>query len=509
MVIKHTSTRASALLLALFTAAILAALGGAAFTIIQSHYRHAHQVAGWEETLQAAEAGVDLAVAELRRTLYDKDAAFSQGDGWDIAPMESAEASGLPPSLLPASTSEWIPRKITTFISGRQTEGGSNSQATVTVDAPFELVDTRDEQWYRIRSTAYADVPGSGIVANSKEDRALRAIDLRQDRETQEALVRPRATRRIEAIVKPVGAFSKALFATDGINMNNHNIVVDSYDSRDPKKSTNGKYDPAKRQKEGDIATNGKVIDAGQAHIYGDAATNGGTVLRADNVTGDIQNDFFQETFNVQDPNVTADIGSPSGITGTTTVVAKPGSPTQLRLSTISLSGKNTLTIQGAPNGSTTYCQIVVRGNISLGGQAQLIIGKGVKVRIFVAGNADMGGNGVLNNNEPLNLQLYGLDKPKNADGTTPLSGEIKIAGNGGFKGCVYAPNYNVEMVGGGNSDSIFGAFVAKGIRMTGVQSVHYDEALSEGGLISDYRIVSWIEDAQFVRKTAARGTQN
>ena len=32
-------------------------------------------------------------------------------------------------------------------------------------------------------------------------------------------------------------------------------------------------------------------------------------------------------------------------------------------------------------------------------------------------------------------------------------------------------------------------------ISPTGVQAVHYDEALSDGGLISDYKVVSWFED--------------
>jgi hypothetical protein len=71
----------------------------------------------------------------------------------------------------------------------------------------------------------------------------------------------------------------------------------------------------------------------------------------------------------------------------------------------------------------------------------------------------------------------------------------MKISGNGGYRGTVYAPNYDLEMVGGGNGDSIFGAFIGRSVRMTGVQSVHYDEALGDGGLISDYKVVSWFED--------------
>ncbi len=32
-------------------------------------------------------------------------------------------------------------------------------------------------------------------------------------------------------------------------------------------------------------------------------------------------------------------------------------------------------------------------------------------------------------------------------------------------------------------------------VYMIGVQQVHYDETLADGGLISDYKVVSWFED--------------
>jgi hypothetical protein len=71
----------------------------------------------------------------------------------------------------------------------------------------------------------------------------------------------------------------------------------------------------------------------------------------------------------------------------------------------------------------------------------------------------------------------------------------MKIAGNGGFNGTVYAPTYDIEIKGGGNADTVYGAFVGHKIFMNGVQSVHYDEALRDGGLITAYNIVSWFED--------------
>lgn len=474
----------STLIISIIFLGVLMVAGGVAFNVLQNRYRQVHQNATWQEALLAAESGIDLAVNEMRKELYDPASAWSE---WGNSP-DGALAEGVDPT---AGTAYYTSKVLL-----REGEGGQRSFSRIAVDAPSFLRDASGEQWFRVRSLGVASVPGGRVAAGDKIDLRLRKFDLNVDRRTG-APVLPQATRLIEAIVKPVGTFRLALFGVKTINMNNHNIVVDSYDSRDPNKSTNGFYDVAKRQDNGNIATNGVLIDAGSAHIYGDAATNGGTVLNATNVTGEIRNDFYQELFAVNRPDVLADPESPSEITGSTTVIAKPGEPAQIIVSKISLSGQSTLRIRGAADGSPTYAQIVVNGAISTSGQAQIVIDPGVHVRIFVAGDVDITGNGIINTNSPLNAQLYGLDRAKNANGEPISPGAMKIAGNGGFRGTVYAPSYNVSMVGGGNEDSIYGAFVGWSVSMTGVQSVHYDEALADGGLISDYKVVSWFEDVR------------
>ena len=84
----------------------------------------------------------------------------------------------------------------------------------------------------------------------------------------------------------PLSSFGQAIFSVGTLNLNNQNIVVDSYNSTDPTKSTDGLYDVTKRQENGNIATDGDLIQAGDAHVYGDVATNSGTVTGAANVTG-------------------------------------------------------------------------------------------------------------------------------------------------------------------------------------------------------------------------------
>ncbi|MHA3772683.1 DUF7305 domain-containing protein [Verrucomicrobiota bacterium sgz303538] len=483
------SKRGSALVMSVTAATVLAGLSAAAFLTLESKYRTVHQAASWKEALFTAEGGVEMAVNEIRKDLQSPGAAFQ---GWQ---RSGDVISGDGTTQQPIGSSGTVSYSFSSNVLLRSGEGAQRSWAEVTVDAPAFLKDRTGEQWYRIRSRGVAELPGLRPAVNDKQDRALRKFSFFNDRRTGNALTSPQTARTIEAIAKPVGAFRLALFGIASIDMTDHNIVVDSYDSRDSAKSTNGVYDVNKRQDNGDIATNGVLIDAGSAHIYGDALTNGGSVLNPANITGEIRDDFFQEVFAVKAPATTPDAGTPSVVNTATTFDAKAGTPSNYQLSGISLSGSDVLRIRNT-TGGPTYCQIVVTGNIAISGNGQIKLDPGVYVRIFVQGDADFSGNGFLNPNSPLNLQVYGCDRPKAANGTQTF-GNLKISGNGGFCGSVYAPTYNLNLKGGGNADTIFGAFVGNKITLTGVQSVHYDEALADGGLISDYKIVSWFEDLQ------------
>ncbi len=507
-------------MLALFTVAVLAVLAAGALIYTSKGYRLAHQTSSWQNSLMASEAGIEVAVTEARRSVFAPGTEFQAANGWQKgAPFTDLNGNGVWDAGEPFidldgtgvyNANVWCKNGD---LSGMSSEGAKNSSYVSIVDIPGYT--TGNEPYYRVRSIGMTELTGSASVAGSAIDNELRRLSIRKDRITKSNLTPgsgsvaggPHASRVIEVILKPVSAFRTALFSTLTINMTDQNIVVDSYDSRDPLKSTNGQYDPTKRQNNGDIATDGNLINAGSAHIYGDAATHDGNVLNSSNVTGSITSNFWEDIFAVLKPNVTF-LSTPTTVASATTITATPGTPANYQLTTVNLSGNNILRIQGAADGSPTYAQIVVNGDISLTGNAQVQMDPGVFVRIFVAGNADIEGNGFQNPGSALNLQLYGVDRSlKNADGTvqtnpdgTPVVssyGTIKIAGNGGFMGAVYAPDYDISMKGGGNTDTIFGSFSGHTITMTGVQSVHYDEAMADGGLISDYKIASWFEDVR------------
>lgn len=465
----------------------LAILSGVVLNILGARYRQTYQTSAWHNALLNAESGVDKAVVETKKIIRNSTTASeAPWLGWTrVSPL--------------GSTPKY--ERYYTRNDPRMS-GGVWAWAKVTAEPiGYNPADSDAITWWRVRSIGYEPISGTGVLAGESKDVELRKLSLKYDRRestggTRVPLQRPMASRLVEVVLKPIGAFRAALFAESRIDMNNHNIVVDSYDSRDPNKSTAGFYDPAKRQQNGDIVTNGIVIDVGNAQIYGDASTNGGTVLRASSVTGQIRADFYQELFPVTRPVMTADFGSPTTVNSSTVLTAKAGTPAQFILNTINLSGPKILRIAGALDGSETYAQILVNGDVGLSGQGQIILDPGVNVRMFVVGDADFTGNGVANPNSPLNFQLYGVEQLPDSSGNIAQR-SFKIAGNGGFRGAVYAPNYAINFVGGGNADSIFGGFVGKTVNMTGGQAVHYDEALADGGLFSDYKIVSWFEDTR------------
>ncbi len=65
----------------------------------------------------------------------------------------------------------------------------------------------------------------------------------------------------------------------------------------------------------------------------------------------------------------------------------------------VSLSGQNTLRIRSAADGSPTYAQIVITGDMSTSGQGMIELDPGVHVRVFVVGDVDITGNGIHNPN--------------------------------------------------------------------------------------------------------------
>ena len=475
---KTSIAAGSVLVWTVLVIAILSLIAVETLRLVTIKYQNALQTSTWQESLLAAESGIDVAIVELRKSLYPQP--NHAWDGWNNQPGNNV--TGYELTTAPNAGLNGTPMTIET-----------------NVDAPATLIDPANSwQYYRIRTVGTIPITGPARAADNPQDTKLRRLSLRWERFTNGMLMphlinAPQVSRRIEAVVRPVSAFDQAIMSVGVVDLTNQNIVVDSYDSSDPTKSTNGLYDVAKRQENGDIATDGQLIEAGNAQIFGDVATNAGTVSGAANITGVERTDFYQEPIPVGAPTWNASNASVTSVTGTTTIQASQtqgSAASRYVLTGISLSGSKTLTIAGNSDGSQTYVEIYVTGDISVSGTSQIVIQPGVTATIYFAGNVDISGNGVLNsNNQPGDLMLYGIQPP------TGTSEHVNIGGNSQITASVYAPGHDVSVNGGGSNGHVYGSIVGKTVTMTGVSNLHYDERLGSTGMINNYKIVSWFED--------------
>lgn len=459
---------------------VISMIFGAVLARSMSTYRQVSHIASWQEALLGAEAGSDMAMAELRKTLFDPATAFT---GWSTTNADGTALSNSGKRLLNGQ-----------LLHGG--EGNTHLGMAVTIDEPPELRDGSDRQWYRIRATGTTFLPGAKWITADKRDHSLRRFSFVTDRKTRQAVTRPQSSRLVELIVKPT-SFENAITSDNPIKLNNYKIVVDSYDSRYASKSTAGLYDPAKRLQNGDIATNSRLIDAGDAHIYGDAFTNAGEIEDGANITGEQRNDFYQELIPIKKPNWPGPAGqfpieaTPTAINTTSVITGgTKANPKRYKLSSLTLTGTEKLTFAPHPNLVESYTEIWLTGDLKTSGSGSIIIAPGANVKIFIEGNIDVKGNGTFNaNSQPGRLQILGVDPPAGA------TRQMNFGGNGILVAAVYAPDHQVIFGATGSSGTFWGSLTGRDISMGGTTYIHYDEALADTGHITDFRIKSWFED--------------
>lgn len=438
-------------------------------------YRHVSHIATWQEALLAAEAGSDTAMVELRKTLTDPTNAFA---GWT-----TTSPDGLP-----------LLNQAKTYSPAQLTHGGEGNtllNMKVTLDAPPELHDGSERQWYRIRSTGTTYLPGPRQLSGDKRDHLLRRLSFVWNRKTNAQVIRPEATRLVELVVKPT-SFENAVVSDLRMSLNNYKIVVDSYDSRFADKSTNGLYDPAKMLENGDIATNSQLIDAGDAHIYGDAYTNDGIIANGANITGEQRTDFYQDLQPITKPSwTTLTAGGPTSIRGSATLAGgTKAAPTRYKLSRLAIQGTEVVTFAPVTPGVESYAEVWITGDLTAAGSGTIAIQPNMNVKIFLEGNIDIKGNGTFNaNSQPGRLQILAV-KPSNGSTRT-----MNFSGNGVIVAAIYGPNHDVTFGATGSAGTFWGSLTGRTITMGGTTYIHYDEALADTGHITDFKIQNWFED--------------
>ena len=510
--ILRRSQTGSATMLALFMLALLSFIGATVLIKVGRLYNGNEQVQGWQEALYAAEMGADIGLANVRWTVATPPTgitAFATASGW----VTTTSANNT----------------TYTYTTPTLTQGGEGTVQTwavVTVDSPVGsnstspptgLTDSSGRQWYRIRSTGHARLSGMARVStdilsdpNARHNNTLRKFSLRKDRATGATLTSPEATRTIEQILKPVASFTAAVLANTQLSISGTQ-VIDSYDSSDSTKSTNGKYVPGKRQNNGDVVYNGSsskglTIASGEK-VYGDAGTNGAGFTDPNKTIqspGTINNSMSVNLPIIPIPTWGMS-GSPSINNSVTTVttaqtitVDSNAANNYYKIATITAP----LSFAFASGVSTGTVNIWLTGDVNTKGA--ITIPKGVSVNIYFTGGTFHPGQNGSNvgaidnlNQDPSTFTIYGC-------GTLTGSGpgiDLHVGGTGvqNFYGTVYAPyrTLNLKYDGTTNYDlnsAHFGSFVGDTINLK--SSVHYDEAAGSS-IVSDYKRASYVEDTR------------
>lgn len=290
-----------------------------------------------------------------------------------------------------------------------------------------------------------------------------------------------RRTIRLDTISQSM--FSKALVVKNSVQMNGNNVRVDSYDSRDPLKSTMGQYDVTKAQANGDVACTDGLLDSlsvGNANVWGRVITGprgtvavgpggavGGRIWQMNNNQG-IEPGYWLTDMNMNFPPVTAPFttATPPSSSGTWDAVVDTGN---YMLS--SFNGK-----------------MIVRGNatVYITGSADITtlqIQNKSHLKLYVGGNR-LGLSTVKNENTVINatnLAIFGL----------PTCRQFDLSQNTELTGMIYMPNAKFKLYGG---MEVSGCVVAAGAELTGHSKFHYDEALTPKGPPRGFLVSSWNE---------------
>jgi hypothetical protein len=181
-----------------------------------------------------------------------------------------------------------------------------------------------------------------------------------------------------------------------------------------------------------------------------------------DTLDGRIDTAFLAYDFDAQLPNVTAPtMDSPTTeITGTVIGSSTSTVPTEYELTGVSLTGSDAMTVEGD-------VVMHVDGDFKISGLATIELAPDATLELYVSGEIDITGNGIVNTDLPENLLIFSTG-----------SEDVKLAGNGNLSAAVYAPNSFVQLGGGGAVGSMFGAIVGDSVKLNGDYPFHYDEDL-------------------------------
>jgi len=297
--------------------------------------------------------------------------------------------------------------------------------------------------------------------------------------------------------------FNFALAAVNVIELNGNDVATDSFDSTVADYNTGGMYDPDKNKAGGDVVSNDTIrnaLNVGNAEIKGSVKTGPkGTVGIASGSVGDeawvdggnmgIQDGHFTDDMNVVwDPVLPPTNALWLPVSGPAGVLSGYGGYDYYFTASGDFEVHGNSISKGILIGTNVHVRLkVYAGDIKITGSGEIRIPANSSLKIYMAGpQFSIAGGGVVNESGyAVNFQYYGL----------PTNTRIDFQGNGDFTGCIYAPNADFYLGGGGSGRVDFiGSSITKTVTLKGHYNFHYDEALRNIGPGLGYLPTNWKE---------------
>ena len=226
--------------------------------------------------------------------------------------------------------------------------------------------------------------------------------------------------------------------------------------------------------------------------LYGNLATNGGTVVRSNYVSGTVDNNVPFTLPPYKMPTMPMPQAAPTSINGTTSLTppapGSPSAPIYYLVSSYGVDGKLTVNPKADANGNAQETYVAIRVTNDFRGS--ITVEPKVHVQVYFEGSMILkqAGDIVNKTGKAANLQFYGISPPPGSS----LVQRIEIPPPGYFACTIYAPSASYSM--NGNPD-VTGALVCRTFYGNGNTMWHYDRALDHMGEAIDYRIASYVED--------------
>ena len=554
--------KGSVLIIALLTITILTMICATSLFVTSQNTSTGIQTAAWQQSLTAAEMGIDAGVRALNQNAAGGTSAWtnwktvstalpspspsgSPVQGFTYEPTGGSNASAPPTSsqynYLPSSAPQMT-------VNYPNSEGTTSVSAWVTIDTAGGMSNSNGN-WYRIRSTGQATFRSNSVykrVSNNRLDNDLRnTLAMTFNRKGNS---NPGPTRTIEVVVEPIPAGGSA----KGITLANW-LQMTGGGSADSFSSPNGQWSLAYRDTsyplmvaEGATGNSAKFANTGQTYVYGGVSYSGTapTNINAQGPPKDVMGQVSTPAnVNLPTPTDPTAISGQSGhyswtyqnpwsgvtstynLNSTTTYTGGGGLPTNNGTAVTSITANGTSSSPGliiingdftVPGGKTFTINPTTTGNPPVANAANS------NVIIWVKGKFTASGSGVVTQVAGSNVTwivdndiTVSGDNYMNGNGTAGTDSFVGIgshkftdSGSATFTGTVNAPGYDGTISGSGDYT---GAFAGNTLTISGSANFHYDESLSGGGsnpTVGNYAFASWFEDnSDPTRK--ARDTSN